>query len=56
LPAGLSASAGGTQVAVLVSPADYDRPHGATQDLVQFFRKSPLADAIAKGELDLNYW
>jgi prevent-host-death family protein len=44
----------GMEVAVLVSAADYDRLIAPPEDLVEFFRRSPLAEAMAEGELDLE--
>jgi antitoxin Phd len=44
----------GTEVAVLVSAADYDRLMAPRRSLVAFFRSSPLAEAMAAGELDLE--
>jgi prevent-host-death family protein len=44
----------GVEVAVLLSAADYDRLMAPRQSLVQFFRSSPLAEAMAAGELDLE--
>jgi hypothetical protein len=39
---------------LLVSAADYDRMMAPPEDLVEFFRRSPLAEAMAQGELDLE--
>jgi prevent-host-death family protein len=44
----------GAEVVVLVSAADYDRLMTPREDLVEFFRRSPLAEAMAKGQLDLD--
>jgi antitoxin Phd len=44
----------GAEVAVLVSAADYDRMMAPPTDLVEFFRRSPLAEAMAQGKLDLE--
>jgi antitoxin Phd len=44
----------GAEVAVLVSATDYDRLMTPPEDLVEFFRRSPLAEAMAAGELDLE--
>ncbi|MGH6895432.1 MAG: type II toxin-antitoxin system Phd/YefM family antitoxin [Geminicoccaceae bacterium] len=44
----------GAEVAVLVSAADYDRLMAPRENLVEFFRNSPLAEAMAKGEIDLD--
>jgi hypothetical protein len=38
----------------LVAAADYDRLMAPPEDLVRFFRESPLAEAMAEGELDLK--
>jgi antitoxin Phd len=43
----------GAAVAVLVS-AEYDRLVAPTEDLLECFRNSPLAAAMARGELDLE--
>ena len=44
----------GKDVAVVVAAADYDRLTTPRESIVDFFRKSPLAEAMAKGELDLE--
>jgi prevent-host-death family protein len=44
----------GAAVAVLVSAADYDRLVAPTEDLLECFRNSPLAAAMARGEFDLE--
>ena len=44
----------GAEVAVLVSAMDYDRLMAPRESLVQFFRNSPLAEATAAGELELE--
>jgi prevent-host-death family protein len=43
----------GKEVAVVVAAADYDRLTKPRESLVDFFRNSPLADAMADGRLDL---
>ena len=42
----------GTEVAVVVSAADYDRLTAPRESLGEFFRDSPLAEAIAAGAFD----
>lgn len=42
----------GTEVAVVVSAVDYDRLTAPRESLVEFFRNSPLAEAIATGAFD----
>lgn len=44
----------GKDVAVVVAAADYDRLTRPRESLVDFFRNSPLAEAMAAGELDLE--
>jgi prevent-host-death family protein len=44
----------GTEVAVLVSAAEYDRLLAPAEDLLEFFRRSPLAEAMAQGRFDLG--
>ena len=44
----------GKDVAVLVAAADYDRLTKPRESIVDFFRNSPLAEAMAEGELDLE--
>jgi antitoxin Phd len=44
----------GTEVAVVESAADYDRLVAPRESLVEFFRNSPLAEAMAAGDLDLE--
>jgi prevent-host-death family protein len=44
----------GRDVAVVVSAADYDRLTKPRDSLVEFFRNSPLAEAMADGKLDLE--
>jgi prevent-host-death family protein len=44
----------GKDVAVLVAAADYDRLVTPHDSLVDFFRNSPLAEAMAAGEIDLE--
>ncbi|HEX2187305.1 MAG TPA: type II toxin-antitoxin system Phd/YefM family antitoxin [Longimicrobiaceae bacterium] len=43
----------GHDAVVVVSAEDYERLT-APQDLVEFIRESPLAEALATGELDLS--
>ena len=43
----------GKDVAVVVAAADYDRLTKPRESLVDFFRNSPLAEAMADGRLDL---
>lgn len=44
----------GKEAVVLVAAADYDRLVAPRQSLVEFLRSSPLAEAMATGELDLE--
>jgi prevent-host-death family protein len=44
----------GKEIAVIISAADYDRLTAPRESLVQFFRNSPLAEAMAAGEIDLE--
>jgi antitoxin Phd len=44
----------GKEVAVLISAAEYERLVTPRQSLVEFFRNSPLAEAMAEDELDLE--
>ena len=44
----------GKDVAVVVAAADYDRLTRPRENLVDFFRKSPLAEAMVEGDLDLE--
>jgi antitoxin Phd len=44
---------GGKDAVIVISAEDYAKITG-TQNLVEFFRKSPLADAFQAGELDLT--
>jgi antitoxin Phd len=44
----------GKDVAVVVAAADYDRLTKPRESIVDFFRNSPLAEAMAEGELDLE--
>ena len=44
----------GKPVAVIISAADYDRLMAPRENLVEFFRNSPLAEAMAEGEIDLE--
>jgi len=44
----------GKDVAVLISAAEYDRLVAPRESLVEFFRNSPLAEAVAKEELDFE--
>ena len=37
-----------------MSAADYDRLMAPRESLVEFFRNSPLAEAMAGGEIDLE--
>ena len=43
----------GKEVAVIVSAAEYDRLMAPRESLVEFFRNSPLAEAMAEGKFDL---
>lgn len=42
------------QVAVIISAEDYDRLMAPGENLVAFFRTSPLAEAVAEGKIDLE--
>jgi prevent-host-death family protein len=44
----------GKDVAVVVAAADYDRLTKPRESMVDFFRNSPLAEAMAEGGLDLE--
>ncbi len=44
----------GKEVAVLISAEEYARLQAPAHGLVEFFRTSPLAEAVAKGELVLE--
>lgn len=44
----------GRDVVVLLSAEDYERLVAPRESLVDFFGKSPLAEAIAAGEIDLE--
>lgn len=44
----------GKDVAVLISAAEYDRLSKPRESLVEFFRNSPLAEAMAEDELDFE--
>jgi antitoxin Phd len=44
----------GKQIAVIISAADYDRLMAPRENLVEFFRNSPLAEAMAEGQIDLE--
>jgi antitoxin Phd len=44
----------GKQIAVIISAADYDRLMAPRENLVEFFRNSPLAEAMAEGQVDLE--
>jgi prevent-host-death family protein len=44
----------GQDVAVVMAAADYDRLTKPRESIVDFFRNSPLAEAMAEGELDLE--
>ena len=44
----------GKQIAVIISAADYDRLMAPRESLVEFFRNSPLAEAMAAGQIDLE--
>jgi prevent-host-death family protein len=44
----------GKRVAVIISAADYDRLTAPRENLVEFFRRSPLAEAMMAGEVDLE--
>jgi prevent-host-death family protein len=44
----------GKEVVVLIAAEDYDRLVAPRESLVDFFRKSPLAEAMATGEVDLE--
>ena len=44
----------GQDVAVVMAAADYDRLTKPRESIVDFFRNSPLAEATAEGELDLE--
>ena len=38
----------------MVAAADYDRLTRPRESMLDFFRNSPLAEAMAEGELDLE--
>jgi antitoxin Phd len=44
----------GKDVAVLLAAEEYERLVAPPESLVAFFRNSPLAEAIAAGEIDLE--
>ena len=44
----------GKEVAVVVSAAEYERLVRPRESLVEFFRNSPLAEAMAEEELDFE--
>lgn len=44
----------GRDVAVVVSAADYDQLTARRESLLDFLRNSPLAEAMAAGDLDLE--
>lgn len=44
----------GKDVVVVIAAEDYDRLVAPKESLVDFFRSSPLAEAIAAGEIDLE--
>jgi antitoxin Phd len=44
----------GKDVAVLLAAEDYERLVAPRDSLVDFFRHSPLAEAMAAGEIDLE--
>ena len=44
----------GKEIAVIMSAADYDGLTAPRESLVEFFRNSPLAEAMAGGEIDLE--
>ena len=44
----------GKDVVVVLAAEDYDRLVAPRDSLVDFFRHSPLAEAIAAGEIDLE--
>lgn len=44
----------GRDVVVLLSAEDYEQLVAPRESLVDFFGKSPLAEAIAAGEIDLE--
>jgi prevent-host-death family protein len=44
----------GKPIAVIISAADYDRLMAPRESLVEFFRNSPLAEAMAEGEIELE--
>jgi antitoxin Phd len=44
----------GRDVAVVVAAADYDRLTKPRDSLVEFFRNSPLVEAMGEGRLDLE--
>jgi len=44
----------GKDVVVVLAAEDYDRLLAPRDSLVDFFRHSPLAEAIAAGEIDLE--
>ena len=44
----------GKDVTVLIAAAEYDRLVKPRQSLVEFFRNSPLAEAMAEEELDFE--
>jgi antitoxin Phd len=44
----------GKEVVVLVAAEDYDRLTAPRESLADFFRNSPLAEAMASSEIDLG--
>jgi antitoxin Phd len=44
----------GKDVVVVLAAEDYDRLTAPRDSLVDFFRRSPLAEAMAAGEIDLE--
>jgi prevent-host-death family protein len=44
----------GKDVAVVVGAADYERLTKPRKGILEFFRNSPLAEAMAEGRLDLE--
>ncbi len=44
----------GQDVAVLISAAEYERLARPRETLLEFFQRSPLAEAMAEGEPDLE--
>ena len=44
----------GKPIAVIIAATDYDRLTAPRESLIEFFRNSPLAEAMAEGKIDLE--